>query len=66
MARLCGAEVALVGLERDRERLMIGALYGCEVITDNLKDWALEGDGLGVDGVIDATGVSAALKTFRR
>jgi len=63
MARLCGAEVALVGLERDRERLLIGTLYGCEPITDDLKHWALEVDGLGVDGVIDATGVSAALRT---
>jgi alcohol dehydrogenase/L-iditol 2-dehydrogenase len=63
MARLCGAEVALAGLERDRARLAIGALYGCDVLTDNLRDWAFEGDGLGADGVVDATGVSAALST---
>ncbi len=61
IARLCGAEVGLAGLERDRSRLQVGAAYGCEPLVDNLKEWAFEGDGLGVDGVIDATGVSAAL-----
>jgi alcohol dehydrogenase/L-iditol 2-dehydrogenase len=63
VARLCGAEVALAGLERDRARLQIGATYGCELLTDNLRDWAFDGDGLGADGVVDATGVSAALGT---
>ncbi len=62
-ARLCGAEVGLAGLDRDRIRLEVGAIYGCEPLTDNLKDWAFDGDGLGVDGVVDATGVSAALST---
>jgi alcohol dehydrogenase/L-iditol 2-dehydrogenase len=61
IARLSGAEVGLAGLERDRDRLQIGANYGCQPLVDNLKEWALEGDGLGVDGVVDATGVSAAL-----
>jgi alcohol dehydrogenase/L-iditol 2-dehydrogenase len=61
MARLCGAEVGLAGLERDRARLDIGARYGCQPLTDNLREWAMEGDGLGVDGVVDATGVSSAL-----
>ena len=61
MARLSGAEVGLAGLERDRDRLNVGAAYGCESLIDNLKEWAFDRDGLGVDGVVDATGVSAAL-----
>lgn len=63
IARLSGAEVGIAGLERDRGRLNVGALYGCEPLVDNLKEWSFTGDGLGVDGVIDATGVSAALST---
>src|SRR5438270_2121495 len=62
MAKLCGAEVAVVGLERDRTRLRIAQQYGCEAIVDGLDDWARAGDGLGVDGAIDAAGVSATLK----
>ena len=63
MARLAGAEVALVGLERDRPRLEIAKKYGCETIIGDASAWARERDGLGVDGVIDAAGASAALKT---
>lgn len=63
IARLSGAEVGLAGLERDRTRLNVGAAYGCESLIDNLKEWAYDRDGLGVDGVVDATGVSAALGT---
>ncbi|MEX2114472.1 MAG: zinc-binding dehydrogenase [Pirellulales bacterium] len=63
IARLQGAEVALVGLERDRVRLDIGVQYGCTAITDGLDAWVKQGDGLGVDGVIDAAGISATLKT---
>ncbi len=62
MARLCGAEVALVGLEADRRRLEIARTYGCEPIVGNAADWARARDGLGADGVIDAAGVSATLK----
>jgi L-iditol 2-dehydrogenase len=62
MARLCGAEVAVVGLERDRVRLDIARQYGCVPIVEGLTDWVKEGDGLGVEGVIDAAGVSATLK----
>jgi L-iditol 2-dehydrogenase len=63
MARLCGAEVAVVGLERDRGRLDIAEKhYGCTPIVDGLDDWAKAVDGLGVDGVVDAAGVSATLK----
>ena len=63
MARLAGAQVALVGLERDRVRLEVAKIYGCEVIVGDASAWAKERDGLGVDGVIDAAGASAALKT---
>lgn len=63
IARLCGAEVALAGLERDRVRLEKARAYGCEVITGDPLPWCRSGDGLGADGVIDATGVSAALET---
>jgi len=63
IARLNGAEVGLAGLERDRDRLNVGAAYGCESLVGNLKEWAFERDGLGVDGVVDATGVSSALST---
>lgn len=62
MARLCGAEVALVGLETDRHRLDIARTYGCEVIVGDATDWARQRDGLGADCVIDAAGVSATLQ----
>ncbi|MBX3437224.1 MAG: zinc-binding dehydrogenase [Planctomycetaceae bacterium] len=62
MARLCGAQVAVAGLERDRGRLEIARQYGCEPIVEGLKEWARARDGLGADGVIDAAGVSATLK----
>jgi alcohol dehydrogenase/L-iditol 2-dehydrogenase len=62
MARLAGAEVALVGLERDRVRLETAKAYGCEVIIGDASSWAKSRDGLGADGVIDAAGASVALK----
>lgn len=62
MARLAGAEVAVVGLERDRARLQAAVTYGCEVIIGDATEWALAVDGLGADGVVDAAGVSATLK----
>jgi alcohol dehydrogenase/L-iditol 2-dehydrogenase len=62
VARLAGAEVALVGLERDRVRLETAKAYGCEVIIGDASGWAKSRDGLGADGVIDAAGASAALK----
>ena len=61
MARLCGAEVAVVGLEADTGRLAVAKKYGCEVVIGSPKDWACARDGLGCDGVIDAAGVSATL-----
>jgi L-iditol 2-dehydrogenase len=63
VARLAGAEVALVGLERDRARLEVAKAYGCEAILGDASAWARARDGLGADGVIDAAGASAALKT---
>jgi alcohol dehydrogenase/L-iditol 2-dehydrogenase len=62
MARLQGAQVALVGLERDKVRLEVAKAYGCEVIIGDATAWAKARDGLGVDGVIDAAGASAALR----
>lgn len=63
LAKLQGAIVGVAGLEKDRTRLEIAKTYGCDIIIGNEKDWARQGDGLGVDGVIDAAGVSATLKT---
>jgi alcohol dehydrogenase/L-iditol 2-dehydrogenase len=63
MARLEGAEVAVVGLERDRLRLMVAERYGCTGLTGDPSPWANFRDGLGADGVIDASGTSATLKT---
>ena len=62
IARLCGAEVAVVGLPADAGRLAVARRYGCEVVTGDAADWARARDGLGCDGVIDAAGVSATLK----
>jgi L-iditol 2-dehydrogenase len=62
VARLCGAEVAIVGLEADTHRLNIARHYGCEVIIGDATHWALHRDGLGADCIIDAAGVSATLK----
>ena len=61
IAKLQGAQVAIVGLERDRRRLEMASFYGCETIIGDAAEWAQSGDGLGVHGVIDATGVSGAL-----
>lgn len=63
MARLQGAEVAVVGLERDQARLDVAKQYGCQVIVGDAAEWAYAVDGLGVDGCVDAVGVSAVLKT---
>ncbi len=62
MAKLCGAEVAIVGLEADRNRLDIAKGYGCEPIVGDATAWAKQYDGLGADCIIDAAGVSATLK----
>jgi len=62
MARLCGAEVAIVGLGADRDRLEIAKQYGCEGIVGDASEWAKRQDGLGADCVIDAAGASATLQ----
>ncbi len=62
MARLCGAEVAIVGLEADRHRLNIAKHYGCEAIVGDATEWAKRRDGLGADLIIDAAGASITLK----
>lgn len=62
MATLAGAEVAIVGLESDSGRLQIAKQYGCETIIGDATEWANLYDGMGVDCVIDAAGVSATLK----
>ncbi len=64
IARLRGAEVAVVGLERDSARLQIAADLGCEALhPEEVLPWSRRRDGLGCDGVVDAAGVSATLKT---
>jgi alcohol dehydrogenase/L-iditol 2-dehydrogenase len=65
LARLRGAEVALAGLEQDARRLEVAAAYGCRRFlsgSGELREWARERDGTGVDGVVDASGHSAALR----
>jgi alcohol dehydrogenase/L-iditol 2-dehydrogenase len=62
VAKLSGAEVAVVGLEADRPRLDIAAKYGCDIIIGDPTAWSRARDGLGADGVIDAAGVSATLR----
>jgi alcohol dehydrogenase/L-iditol 2-dehydrogenase len=62
VAKLCGADVAVVGLEADRNRLATAKQYGCDIIIGDATAWAKERDGLGADCVIDAAGVSATLK----
>jgi alcohol dehydrogenase/L-iditol 2-dehydrogenase len=61
VARLCGATVAIVGLEIDRARLDVARQYGCVPIIGDATDWARQGDGLGAEGVVDATGASTSL-----
>lgn len=63
LAKLQGAMVAVAGLEKDAARLEIAKTYGCDVIIGDYAEWITQGDGLGVDGVIDAAGVSSTLKT---
>lgn len=62
VARLCGAQVAVVGLEADAGRLKIASQYGCETLVGDAGDWALARDGMGADVVIDAAGISKTLQ----
>ena len=63
VARLQGAEVGVVGLERDQPRLAVAQKYGCDSIVGDPEDWARVVDDLGADGCIEATGVSSVLET---
>ena len=54
-------EVAVVGLENDRRGWKSRANMAAKPIVGDATGWAREVDGLGADGVVDATGVSAAL-----
>jgi alcohol dehydrogenase/L-iditol 2-dehydrogenase len=63
VARLAGAEVAIVGLENDRHRLTIAeSSYGCTGLVGDATAWARQRDGLGADVIIDAAGHSSTLK----
>ncbi len=61
VAKLCGAEVLVVGLESDGERLQVARQYGCETLAGDATSWAVQHDGLGADCVVDATGLSESL-----
>ncbi len=66
VARLCGAEVAVLGLEADRGRLEIAKnAYGCDPLIGEVaaEAWARKRDGLGADLIVDAAGHSITLKT---
>jgi alcohol dehydrogenase/L-iditol 2-dehydrogenase len=62
VARIRGAEVAVVGLESDKLRLDIAKQYGCEPIIGDATEWAKNRDGLGADLIVDAAGASVTLK----
>jgi L-iditol 2-dehydrogenase len=63
IAKLCGAEVAIIGLETDARRLAIAdKSYGLDTIVGDAMEWAEQRDGMGADIIIDAAGVSETLK----
>jgi L-iditol 2-dehydrogenase len=62
MAKLCGGDVAIVGLEQDKHRLNIAAQYGVTPIVGDATEWAKQRDGLGADLIIDAAGISKTLQ----
>lgn len=61
VAKLCGGDVAILGLESDATRFKIAKQYGCTPLTE-ATEWCRERDGLGADVIIDAAGVSSTLK----
>ena len=64
LARLRGAEVAVAGIARDATRLKLATDLGCQAIdVSHAAEWARMRDGLGCDGVVDAAGISATLRT---
>jgi len=62
MAKINGAEVAIVGLEADRGRLKIAEQYGVTGLVGDATEWAKAGDGLGADLIVDAAGHSSTLQ----
>ena len=62
VAKICGGEVAILGLEKDRGRLEIARSYGVTPIINDASEWARKVDGLGADLIIDAAGHSSTLK----
>ena len=62
VAKLCGGDVAVLGLESDQARFEVVRQYGCVPLTE-AGEWACQRDGLGADVIIDATGVSTTMKT---
>lgn len=72
MARLAGARwVALAGLPKDEARLSLGKRLGADCLLagsldENIQQIEAQGDGLGVDAVIDASGHSATLQLALR
>ncbi|WP_268035626.1 zinc-binding dehydrogenase [Algoriphagus sp. PAP.12] len=65
VAKICGAEVGIVGLEADKGRLGIAQqAYGCDPLVGEAaaEIWARKRDGMGADLIIDAAGVSATLQ----
>ena len=65
MAKLSGAGHLIVsGLSADTERLSIAKILGADqTLVDGIEEYVQElGDGLGLDVVIDAAGVSQTLK----
>ncbi|MBB6327062.1 alcohol dehydrogenase/L-iditol 2-dehydrogenase [Algoriphagus iocasae] len=62
VAKICGGDVAILGLEKDRGRLEIAKSYGITPIINDASEWARKRDGLGADLVVDAAGVSETLK----
>ncbi|HAC90895.1 MAG TPA: Zn-dependent alcohol dehydrogenase [Planctomycetaceae bacterium] len=63
VARLRGAEVGVVGLPRDAQRLNLAREFDCQpLLSDQAAQWARQRDGLGCEGIVDAAGVSATLK----
>ena len=63
LASLHGAEVAISGLAADHGRLAIAEKLGLTALEGKPDEWA---GGYGIDGVIDATGVSSSLCTALR
>lgn len=62
VAKICGGDVAILGLEKDRGRLEIARSYGVTPIINDASEWARKVDGLGADLIIDAAGHSSTLK----